>query len=146
MPTAARLVSAICLMFVAYFLSMLVIPLMPESTDFGYFVPVNLVLGLCIGWIVMGKRVGRGTTAAINNGLTGVFVFQMLATALIFLGAYFAGAGRVGAVLALAFFGHGLWQVTRLSNHRETRALEVFKSNLWAGTIIVVGLVAAALL
>ncbi len=78
--------------------------------------------------------------------LTGVFVFQMLATALIFLGAYFAGAGRVGAVLALAFFGHGLWQVTRLSNHRETRALEVFKSNLWAGTIIVVGLVAAALL
>lgn len=74
MPTAARLVAAICLMFVAYFLSMLVIPLMPESTDFGYFVPVNLVLGLCIGWIVMGKRAGRGTTAAINNGLTGVFV------------------------------------------------------------------------
>lgn len=74
MPTAARLVAAVCLMFVAYFLSMLVIPLMPESTDFGYFVQVNLFLGLCIGWIVMGSRVGRGTTAAINNGLTGVFV------------------------------------------------------------------------
>lgn len=74
MPTAARLVAAICLMFVAFFLSMLVIPLMPESTDFGYFVPVNLFLGLCIGWIVMGKRAGRGPTAAINNGLTGVFV------------------------------------------------------------------------
>ena len=78
--------------------------------------------------------------------LTGVFVFHMLATALIFLGAYFAGAGRVGAVLALAFFAHGLWQVSHLSNHREARALGVFKSNLWAGAIVVAGLVLAALL
>lgn len=74
MPTAARLVSAICLMVVAYFLSGMVKPLMPESTDFGWFVEVNMFLGLCIGWIIMGKRVGRGVTAGINNGLTGVFM------------------------------------------------------------------------
>lgn len=78
--------------------------------------------------------------------LTGVFVFQIMATALIFLGAYFAGAGRIGAILALAFFTHGLWQVTQLSADRQARALSMFKSNVWAGGIIVAGLVIAALL
>ncbi|MGJ8627866.1 MAG: TrgA family protein [Sulfitobacter sp.] len=77
MPTAARLVAAICLAIVAYVVSGMIMPLMPESTDFGYFVPVNIVLGLLAGWIIMGPRVGRGTTAAINNGLTGVFVLML---------------------------------------------------------------------
>lgn len=77
MPTAARLMGAVCLAVVAYFISQMVMPLMPESTDFGYFVPVNIFLGLCVGWIVMGSRAGRGTTAGINNGLTGVFVLML---------------------------------------------------------------------
>lgn len=74
MPTAARLMAAFCLAVAAYFISEMVKPLMPESTDFGNFVPVNICLGLLVGWFVMGRRAGRGTTAAINNGLTGVFV------------------------------------------------------------------------
>lgn len=77
MPTAARLMAAVCLAVVAYFISGMVMPLMPDSTDFGNFVPLNVVLGLCVGWIVMGRRAGRGTTAAINNGLTGVFVLML---------------------------------------------------------------------
>ncbi|MGB3246896.1 MAG: TrgA family protein [Sulfitobacter sp.] len=79
MPTAARLTAAICLAAVGYILSRIVMPLMPESTDFGYFVPVNIGLGLLAGWILMGPRVGRGTTSAINNGLTGVFVLILWA-------------------------------------------------------------------
>ena len=78
--------------------------------------------------------------------LTGVFVFHMLATTLIFLGAYFAGAGRVGALLALGFFAHGVWQVSTLSNEREARALDVFKSNIYAGMIVLAGLCLAAFL
>ncbi len=78
--------------------------------------------------------------------LTGIFVFQMMATALIFLGAYFAGAGRVGALLALGFFAHGLWQVMQLSTDREARALSMFKANVWTGVIILAGLTLAALL
>lgn len=78
--------------------------------------------------------------------LTGVFVFHLIATTLIFLGAYFAGAGRVGAVLALAFLAHGIWQVSTLSNHREARALDVFKSNIYAGALILIGLCLAAFL
>lgn len=77
MPTAARLMAAFCLAVLAFVLSGMVMPLMPESTDFGYFTPVNMVLGLAVGWIVMGRRAGRGTTSAINNGLTGVFVLVL---------------------------------------------------------------------
>ena len=77
MPTAARLMAAVCLAVVGYIISEMVKPLMPESTDFGYFVPLNITLGILVGWIVMGRRAGRGTTSAINNGLTGVFVLML---------------------------------------------------------------------
>ncbi len=79
MPTAARLMAAVCLAVTGYVLSLIVMPLMPDSTDFGYFIPVNIVLGLLAGWIIMGPRVGRGGASAINNGLTGVFVLILWA-------------------------------------------------------------------
>lgn len=77
MPTASRLMAAICLAFLGYVVSQLVMPLMPERSNFGNFVPVNVALGLVVGWVVMGRRAGRGTTAAINNGLTGVSVLML---------------------------------------------------------------------
>ncbi|MGR3614865.1 MAG: TrgA family protein [Paracoccaceae bacterium] len=72
MPTAARLVSAAGMALIAFLVSGMVIPLMPEGMDFGNFMPINVAVGAVCGWVVMGKRVGRGTTAAINNGLAGV--------------------------------------------------------------------------
>lgn len=72
MPNAARLVAALCLAVLAFIVSGQVMPRMPEGTDFGYFTYVNMGLGLICGWVVMGKRAGRGITAAINNGLTGI--------------------------------------------------------------------------
>tara|TARA_R110000751_G_scaffold80580_4_gene162616 strand:+ start:5134 stop:5574 length:441 start_codon:yes stop_codon:yes gene_type:complete len=77
MPDAARLVAAICLAILAFVVSGQIVPLMPESTDFGYFLYVNIALGAVVGWFVMGKRAGRGVTSAINNGLTGVLVFVL---------------------------------------------------------------------
>lgn len=71
-PNACSLVAAACLAALGFVVSFQVMPLMPEGTDFGYFVWVNMGLGVLVGWIVMGKRAGRGTTAAINNGITGV--------------------------------------------------------------------------
>jgi len=55
----------------AYILSDLVRPLMPEGTDFGYFNYVNAFIGLCVGWVAVGSRGGRGLVPGINNGLTG---------------------------------------------------------------------------
>ena len=84
MPDAARLVAAICLAIIAFLVSQMVMPLMPEGTDFGYFTYVNLAIGVLCGWIVMGKRAGRGIVPAINNGLTGV-------AALLFWGLFVQG-------------------------------------------------------
>lgn len=84
MPTTSRLVAAICLALLAFVLSRLIMPLMPEGMNFGYFIHVNMAIGILVGWNVMGSRVGRGTTSAINNGLTGV-------AALIFWGLFVQG-------------------------------------------------------
>ncbi|PCJ06653.1 MAG: tellurium resistance protein [Rhodobacteraceae bacterium] len=74
MPTGARLTAALCLALLAFVLSSEIMPLMPEGTNFGYFTPLNMGLGLVIGWVVMGKRAGRGFVPAINNGIGGVAV------------------------------------------------------------------------
>jgi hypothetical protein len=52
---------------------------MPDGTDFGWFNYVNALIGLCVGWSVMGKRAGRGIVAGINNGLTGTAVMMIWA-------------------------------------------------------------------
>lgn len=77
MPTAARLVAALCLAILAYLVSQMIKPLLPEGTDFGYFDYVNIVLGLLAGWFVMGRRAGRGVVHGINNGLAGVFMLVL---------------------------------------------------------------------
>jgi len=76
MPDAARLVAALSLMVIAFVITGQIIPLFPEGTNFGYFLYVNLAIGALSGWIIMGKRAGKGTTAAINNGITGVVVMM----------------------------------------------------------------------
>ncbi|AVO38193.1 TrgA family protein [Pukyongiella litopenaei] len=72
MPDAARLVAALCLGVVAFVASGLVAPLMPDSTDFSWFREVNVALGMICGWVIMGKRAGRGLLPGVGNGLTGV--------------------------------------------------------------------------
>ena len=67
MPTAARLVAAILLAILGWVLFDLIRPLMPEGTDFGWFNYVNAFIGWCVGWIVMGRRAGRGFVSGINN-------------------------------------------------------------------------------
>lgn len=77
MPDAARLVAAVCIAILGYIVSFRIMPLMPESTDFGYFVYVNALVGCVVGWRVMGKRAGRGMAAALSNGMGGVFVLVL---------------------------------------------------------------------
>lgn len=77
MPDAAKLVAAICLAITGFILSGLVMDAFSEvngETNFGYFVWVNVVLGVAVGWVSMGKRAGRGVSQAITNGITGVFL------------------------------------------------------------------------
>lgn len=84
MPTASRLVAALCLLVVAFLVSSMVINNGEEGKDYGYFTYVNIALGVVCGWVIMGKRAGRGWTAGVNNGLTGV-------AALVFWGLFVQG-------------------------------------------------------
>lgn len=84
MPTASRLVAAVCLVVVAFIVSGMIIDNGEEGKDYGYFTYVNILIGWICGWKIMGKRAGRGWTAGINNGLTGV-------AALVFWGLFVQG-------------------------------------------------------
>ncbi len=84
MPTASRLTAALCLLVIAFLVSGMIIDNGEEGKDYGYFTYVNIFLGWVCGWVVMGKRAGRGWTAAVNNGLTGV-------AALVFWGLFVQG-------------------------------------------------------
>lgn len=77
MPDASKLIAAILIGIVALIVSYQIMPLMPDSTDFGSFVYVNTILGIATGWVIMGKRAGRGVTAAINNGLGGALMLVL---------------------------------------------------------------------
>ncbi|SLN27018.1 TrgA family protein [Ruegeria meonggei] len=72
MPTAARLVASLCLLVIAFLVSSMIIANGDEGKDYGWFTYVNMVIAVVCAWKIMGKRVGRGWTAAVNNGLTGV--------------------------------------------------------------------------
>ncbi len=88
MPTAAKLVAALCLAALGFIVSEQIKPLMPEGTDFGIFSFVNLALGLICGWVIVGSRAGRGFAAAIGNGVTGV-------AALVFWGLFVQGCNKM---------------------------------------------------
>ena len=91
--------------------------------------------------------IGVKSTARLfgASSTTWAFVFHLGATAQMSLAAYLMGAGRIGAVTGLLFLGHGLWQSARLRRSKERDALAVFKSNVWAGAIILGGFVIAAI-
>ena len=82
MPDAARLMAAIGMAVLAFVVSFMVmgLPLFEEDTNFGWFVHVNVVVGLLVGWTVIGSRAGRSIVSAINVGLTApvVLVFWCL--------------------------------------------------------------------
>jgi 4-hydroxybenzoate polyprenyltransferase len=92
--------------------------------------------------------IGVRSTARLfgKRAVLASFCFHMGAAALVALAAVLNGSVRAGAVTALAFFAHGVWQVVRLKTSQEQDALGVFKSNVWAGAIIAGGFLLAAML
>lgn len=88
MPTAAKLVAALCLAALGFAASEFIKTLMPASTDFGIFSYLNAALGFVCGWIIVGTRAGRGYSAAISNGFTGM-------VALVFWGLFIQAANEM---------------------------------------------------
>jgi hypothetical protein len=70
MPTAAKLIGAIVFAALAWFVSDLVKPLLPEGSQVGLLSPVNAFFGLIMGWRIMGRGAGNGYVSSVGYGLT----------------------------------------------------------------------------
>lgn len=73
MPTAGKLVSAIGLGALAWYSTGIVKAIWPVEQNFGYFSPFAALVGVVMGWRVMGHRLGRGYAQGISAGWTGLF-------------------------------------------------------------------------
>lgn len=70
MPTGAKLVGALAFAALAFFISDLIKPLFPEGTRFGWFSPLNALIGAVMGWRIMGKGAGDTYRRTFGFGLT----------------------------------------------------------------------------
>lgn len=69
MPTASKIVAAICFAFFGAIAAQMVETALPEGTQFGYFVPISAVIGLLNGWWIMGRLTGHGYRDAMGSGV-----------------------------------------------------------------------------
>ncbi len=70
MPTGGKLIAAIAFAALAYFITDLVKPLLPEGSRVGWFSPVNAVIGLAMGWTIIGRGAGKTFRQSYGYGLT----------------------------------------------------------------------------
>lgn len=70
MPTGGKLIGAILFAMLAYFITDLIKPLLPEGTKIGLFSPINAVIGLVMGWRVMGRGAGESYRRSFGYGFT----------------------------------------------------------------------------
>lgn len=82
MLTMPKLVSALMIGFLAWIISGLVKPVMPDYTNFGWFVELSVVMGLLCGWMILGRRATgyMGFATAMGIGATAMIatVFWVL--------------------------------------------------------------------
>ena len=70
MPTGSKLIGALTFAALAYFLSDLIKPLLPEGTPVGRLSEVNAIVGMIMGWKVMGKGAGVTYRQSFGYGFT----------------------------------------------------------------------------
>jgi hypothetical protein len=88
MPTTARLVAAILMAALGYFLAELVKPYLPPAQPVGLFAPLSALVGLVIGWVHTGKHLQMAITnrsdhvPAAGLGIIGVVLVILTVTLL----------------------------------------------------------------
>ncbi|WP_323768605.1 TrgA family protein [Marinovum sp.] len=79
MPTIPKLVAAITLSVLAFVVSKMVMDLMPEATDFGIFLPLNMAIGFFTGWFYTGPLATHKLADALSFGFTGAAIMTFVA-------------------------------------------------------------------
>lgn len=69
MPTAAKLVAALCFAIVGWLAANAHVPSLGENATVGAFRELTALMGMVIGWRVMGNLVGQGYGEAMGSGL-----------------------------------------------------------------------------
>lgn len=69
MPTAAKLVAAVCFAAVGWLAANAHIPALQAGAPIGAFREITALIGLIVGWTVMGGLVGKGYGEAAGSGL-----------------------------------------------------------------------------
>ena len=70
MPTGAKLIGALTFMALAYFISDLIKPLLPEGTNVSRLSEINAAVGFVMGWTVMGNGAGVTYRQSFGYGFT----------------------------------------------------------------------------
>lgn len=69
MPTAAKLVAALAFAGVGYATAQVFLPEVPKGMHAPWIREMSALLGLVVGWIVMGRSVGAGMYLAAMRGI-----------------------------------------------------------------------------
>ncbi|WP_438991285.1 TrgA family protein [Lentibacter sp.] len=99
MPTAAKLLSAVCLAVVAYLVSdMVKAAMLSEDPDLqlGRLMEINVVISAAVGWWILGARVGNAYSVSLGLGLT-----------------------AVASAVFYCVFTHAFWEMLQLSLDRK---------------------------
>ena len=80
MPTASKLVAALLMAALAWYVATLIVPYLPEQTKVDLFHPTAAFYGLLVGWLFLGPKAGRGVVNAMGFGLTASVVFLLVAS------------------------------------------------------------------
>jgi len=79
MPTAARLAAAVLFGIVGWIMANAHVPALGEGLSVGYFRELVGLLGVVVGWQVMGPSVGKGYREAVGSGLKTVIILVFFA-------------------------------------------------------------------
>lgn len=70
MPTAAKLVAALCFAAIGWVGATAYIPFLPEATPVGWLRESAAFVGALCGWMIMGRVIGRSYATSIGNGIS----------------------------------------------------------------------------
>lgn len=79
MPTAAKLVAALCFAAVGWLAANAFVPQLGETPNEGAFREITALIGFACGWRVMGSLVGQGYADAVGSGLRTVVTLVFFA-------------------------------------------------------------------
>ncbi len=79
MPTAAKLVAALCFALVGWLAANAHVPALGEGAAVGRFREITALIGALVGWRILGAAAGKGHVEAMGRGLTAAAMLAFFA-------------------------------------------------------------------